>query len=88
MTAAAGKACLQVCFTARTAAQNFISVRQKPETESGILSLRQLQFRTRNMQNLLHPQRGAGENYSEAVSSLADYVRCYEQCFIFPRYAE
>lgn len=37
---------------------------EKPETESGILSLRQLQFRTRNMQNPLHPQRGAGENYS------------------------
>ena len=32
---------------------------EKPETESGILSLRQLQFRTRNMQNPLHPQRGA-----------------------------
>ena len=25
----AGQACLQVCFTARTAAQNFISVRRK-----------------------------------------------------------
>lgn len=37
---------------------------EKPETESGILSLRQLQFRTRNMQNPLHPQRGAGENRS------------------------
>lgn len=32
---------------------------EKPETESGILSLCQLQFRTRNVQNPLYSQRGA-----------------------------
>lgn len=32
---------------------------EKPETQSGILSLRQLQFRTQNVQNPLYSQRGA-----------------------------
>ena len=56
---------------------------EKPETQSGVLSLCQLQFRTRNVQNPLYSQRSAGENCSEAVSSLADYVRCYEPVFLY-----
>ena len=35
------------------------------------------------MQNPLHPQRGAGGNFLEAVSSLTDYVRCYEPVFLY-----
>ena len=56
---------------------------EKPETQSGILSLCQLQFRTRNVK--IHYIRNVvlEKIVLEAVSSLADYVRCYEPVLLY-----